>query len=177
LRDPGVDAVIVLFVPPVVAGAEEVAEAIARALEAESAEGKPVLSCVISQTGTPEQLLSSSVAAFDYPESAARALGRAADRADWLRQAQGRVPELARVDPLAARVVVQEAGERWLAPDDVRRVLEAYGLPLVRERVAGTLKETLAAAEELGYPVVVKTAAGGVHKTEQGGVALDLRDV
>jgi acetyl coenzyme A synthetase (ADP forming)-like protein len=176
LRDPGVDAVIVLFVPPVVAGADEVAAAIARAAEAEAGEGKPVLACVISQTGTPTQLLSAPVAAFDYPESAARALGRAAERAEWLRRPQGRVPTLDGIDLAAARAVVDEAGERWLAPDEVRRLLEAYGLPVVAERVAATLDETLAAADELGYPVVVKTAAAGVHKTEQGGVALDLRD-
>jgi acetyl coenzyme A synthetase (ADP forming)-like protein len=176
LRDPGVDAIIVLFVPPVVAGAEEVAAAIARAVADEGAQGKPVLACVISQTGTPTQLLSAPVAAFDYPESAAHALGRAAARAEWLRRPQGRVPELDGIDQAAARLVVQEAGERWLAPGEVRRLLEAYGLPVVGERVAATLEATLAASDELGYPAVVKTAAPGVHKTEQGGVALDLRD-
>jgi acetate---CoA ligase (ADP-forming) len=176
LQDPAVDAVIVLFVPPVVAGAEEIADAIARSVGVESAEGKPVLTCVISQTGTPEQLLTAPVAAFDYPESAARALGRAADRAEWLRRPQGRVPELDHIDPAAARMVVQASGERWLGADEVRRVLEAYGLPLVPERVAGSMEEVLAAADEFAYPVVVKTAAAGVHKTEQGGVALDLRD-
>jgi acyl-CoA synthetase (NDP forming) len=176
LRDPGIDAVIVLFVPPVVAGAEEVAEAIARATEAEAAEGKPVLACVISQSGTPKQLLSAPVAAFDYPESAARALGRAAERADWLRRPQGRVPDLDGIDMEAARLLIEEAGERWLAAGEVRSLLEAYGLPVVAERVAATLEETLIAADDLGYPVVVKTAAPGVHKTEHGGVALDLRD-
>jgi acetyl coenzyme A synthetase (ADP forming)-like protein len=176
LRDPGIDAVIVLFVPPVVAGAEEVAEAIARAVEDASPERKPVLACVISQTGTPDRLLSAPVAAFDYPESAARALGRAADRAEWLRRAQGRVPDLERIDLAAASLVANEAGERWLGPDEIRRLLAAYGLPLVPERVADSLEGALAAAEELGYPAVVKTAAAGVHKTESGGVALDLRD-
>ncbi len=176
LRDPGVDAVIVLFVPPVVAGAEEVASAIARVVEDEGAQSKPVLACVISQTGTPPQLLSAPVATFDYPESAARALGRAAARAEWLRRPQGRVPELDGIDYAAARLVVEEAGERWLTPGEVRRLLESYVLPVVAERVAATLEETLAAADELGYPAVVKTAAAGVHKTEQGGVALDLRD-
>jgi acetate---CoA ligase (ADP-forming) len=176
LRDPGIDAVIVLFVPPVVAGADAVAETIARAVEARSDEEKPVLACVISQHGTPERLLSGTVAAFDYPESAARALGRAADRAEWLRREQGRVPELERIDQAAASVVVEGAGERWLGPDEVRRLLEAYSLPLVPERIADSTDEALAAAAALGYPVVVKTAAAGVHKTEEGGVALDLRD-
>jgi acyl-CoA synthetase (NDP forming) len=176
LRDPGVDAVIVLFVPPVVAGAEEVAAAIVRAVEPATAGGKPVLACVISQTGTPSELRSASVAAFDYPESAARALGRAADRAEWLRRPQGRITELAGIDRLAARHVLEHPSERWLDSAEVRDLLGAYGLPLVPERTASTLGEAQAAAAELGYPVVVKTAAAGAHKTEQGGVALDLRD-
>ena len=99
LRDPGIDAVIVLFVPPVVAGAEEVAAAIVRASEPDAVDGKPVLACVISQTGTPAELRSASVAAFDYPESAARALGRAADRAEWLRRPQGRANRAGRHRP------------------------------------------------------------------------------
>jgi acetate---CoA ligase (ADP-forming) len=176
LRDPGVDAVIVLFVPPVVAGAEEVAAAIVRSIEPDAVDGKPVLACVISQTGTPAELRSASVAAFDYPESAARALGRAADRAEWLRRPQGRITELAGIDPVAARHVLQNPSERWLDSGAVRDLLQAYGLPLVPERTASTLEEAHAAAAELGYPVVVKTAAAGAHKTEQGGVALDLRD-
>jgi acyl-CoA synthetase (NDP forming) len=45
----------------------------------------------------------------------------------------------------------------------------------VPERLAATPAEAAAAAFELGLPAVVKTAASGVHKTESGGVALDLR--
>ena len=52
----------------------------------------------------------------------------------------------------------------------------AYGLPLVDERLAATPEEAAAAATELGYPVVVKTARAGAHKTESGGVVLDLAD-
>lgn len=175
LRDPGVDAVIVLFVPPVVAGADEIAAAIARSVEGSAAEDKPVLACIISQSGTPEQLRSSRVSAFDYPESAARSLGRAAERAEWLRRRQGSVPELDGIDHAVARGLV-EGGERWLDPTEVRKLLQAYGLPVIGEEVATTLDEAVAAAAELGFPAVIKTAAAGVHKTEQGGVALDLRD-
>jgi acyl-CoA synthetase (NDP forming) len=64
----------------------------------------------------------------------------------------------------------------WLEPADVRALLAAYGLPLVRELYASTPTEALDAAAEVGYPVVVKTGAAGAHKTESGGVHLDLRD-
>jgi acetyl coenzyme A synthetase (ADP forming)-like protein len=175
LRDAEVDAVIALFVPPVVAGAEEVADAIARAVE-QAGVDKPVLACVISSDGTPERLLSSPVSAFAYPESAARALGRVADRAAWLRRPQGRVPELDGIDAKAARAVITEGRDRWLTPEETRRLLQTYGLPVVAERAAESVEAAVAVAQRLGYPVVVKTAAAGVHKTESGGVALDLRD-
>jgi acetate---CoA ligase (ADP-forming) len=176
LRDQSVDAVIVLFVPPVVAGAEEVADSIARAVEREGAHGKPVLSCVISSDGTPARLLTVPVASFDFPESAARALGRAAERADWLRRPQGRIPKVDGIDQEAARQLIDEAGERWLGPDKIRSLLDAYGVPLAPERFAVNVDEAIAGARTLGFPVVVKSAAAGVHKTERGGVALDLRD-
>jgi acetyl coenzyme A synthetase (ADP forming)-like protein len=176
LRDPGLDAVIVLFVPPVVAGAEEIADSIVLAVEQAGVSDKTVLACVISSDGTPERLLSARVSAFAYPESAARALGRVADRAEWLRRPQGRVPELPGLDQTAARSIVQSGGDRWLRQNEMRRLLQAYGVPLVPERTADTVDEAVTAAGELGYPVVVKTGLAGVHKTERGGVVLDLRD-
>jgi acetyl coenzyme A synthetase (ADP forming)-like protein len=176
LADAGLDAVIVLFVPPVVAGADEVADAVASAVERVGAVGKPVLVSIISGAGTPESLLSAPVAAFAFPESAARALGRAAARADWLRRPQGRVPDLDAIDTVTARELIRTAGDRWLTPDETRALLEAYGVPVVPERTAASVDEAVAAANELGYPAVLKTGAAGVHKTEVGGVALDLRD-
>src|SRR5205823_1453928 len=95
LHDPGIDAVIALFVPPVVAGADEVAVAI-RDAAAREAVDKPVLAVVVSAAGTPEALcaVDSPAAAFPYPESAAHALGLAAERAEWLRRPAGAVPVL-----------------------------------------------------------------------------------
>jgi acyl-CoA synthetase (NDP forming) len=175
LADPRLDALIVLFVPPVVAGAPEVAASIRRAVEAANTD-KPVLAAVMSAEGTPLDLLESDVASFTYPESAARALGLAADRAEWLRRPAGTVPELEGIDRDGAQAVVEAAGEGWLDPAQTRELLSAYGIPLVAERTAGSTDEAVAAAEEIGYPVVVKTATPGAHKTESGGIALDLQD-
>jgi acetyl coenzyme A synthetase (ADP forming)-like protein len=174
LDDPGIDAVIVLFVPPVVAGADEVAEAVVRAVPVDA--GKPVLVSIISGGGPPQALLSAPVASFEYPESAARALGRAAARGEWLRRPQGRVPALEDLDPKRAAAIARDAGDRWLTAGETRSLLQSYGIPVVDERTAATLDEAVAAAKELGYPVVLKTAVAGAHKTEVGGVALDLRD-
>jgi acetyl coenzyme A synthetase (ADP forming)-like protein len=173
LADPRLDAVIVLFVPPVQAGPEEVADAILRAVVEPPA--KPVLAVVISGEGTPASLVGSGVATFAYPESAARALGRAAERAEWLRRPAGSVPEVVGVDRAVGRAMVA-GDERWLTAEETRTLLSAYGIPLVPERVVESADAAVAAADELGYPVVVKSAAAGAHKTETGGVALGLAE-
>ena len=176
LCDHSVDAVIALFVPPVVAGADEVASAIVRAVENTGNTEKPVLACVISADGTPAQLLSGVVAPFSFPESAAHALGRAAERTEWLRRPQGRTPMFSDIDRRAARKLVEDNSEGWLDPDLTRRLLAAYGLPLVSECLSRPWKKPSWPRTQIGYPVVVKTAQAGVHKTESGGVAIDLRD-
>ncbi|HEX6491795.1 MAG TPA: acetate--CoA ligase family protein, partial [Gaiellaceae bacterium] len=180
LRDPAIDAVIALFVPPVVAGADEAAAAIRRAVEAEAPLDKPVLAVVVSGEGTPPALRdkSSPVAAFPYPESAAHALGLAVKRAEWLRRPAGTIPALEGIDLAQAREIVDAALDRsedvWLDPAFTRKLLDAFGIPLVAERLAASVDEAVAAASELGYPVVVKTAAAGAHKTEGGDIALAL---
>jgi acetyl coenzyme A synthetase (ADP forming)-like protein len=177
LADPAFDAVIALFVPTVGTDEDKVGAAISSA--AATVEDKPVLCTFVSANGGPPSLRSvASVPAFAYPEAAARALGRAAERGEWLREPAGTAPEL-ECDRDAAQTVVREAvasGGGWLDPDRTRRLLQAYGLPLVPERVAATTEEAVAAARELGFPLVVKTAAPGAHKTEQSGIALDLAD-
>jgi acetyl coenzyme A synthetase (ADP forming)-like protein len=170
LADPGVDAVIVLFVPPVVATTADVAAAIGRA---SAGADKPVLPVVISADGSP-------AGSYTYPESAARALGLAARRAAWLRRPAAEAPLLDRIDQGAAAAIVARAladvDDAWLEPADLRALLTAYGLPLVAERVAADAEAAVAAAREIGFPVVVKTAEPGAHKTETGGVHVDLRN-
>jgi acetate---CoA ligase (ADP-forming) len=170
IRDPGIDAVICLFVPPVVATAADVAGAIAHASEGSV---KPVLPVVMSADGTP-------AGGFAYPESAARALGLAARRAAWLRRPDGEPPEVEGINRAAAVSLIERAlasqDDVWLEPADVRALLGAYGLPLADELYASTPAAALEAADRIGYPVVVKTAVAGAHKTESGGVHLDLRD-
>jgi acetate---CoA ligase (ADP-forming) len=181
LEDPQVDAAIVLFVPTVTATADEVAESIDRAAS-QAATEKPVLAVVLSAEGIPPVLRrqEARVAAFLYPESAARALGRLAQRAEWLRRPYGTIPALDGIDRAAAERVVERAleqgGDGWLTPSDTRELLLSYGLPLVPERLVSGSDDAVTAAEELGFPVVVKTAVPGAHKTELGGIALDLGD-
>jgi acyl-CoA synthetase (NDP forming) len=80
----------------------------------------------------------------------------------------------ARVDACHARA--PQGG--WLAFDDIAALLALVGVPLVAHRTTGpTAADALAAAHEIGFPVVLKaTAPNLVHKSDVGGVALALAD-
>ncbi len=181
LADPNVDALVAIFVPPVVAGADDVAAAILRAVD-QAGGGKPVIAVVVSAEGVPQVLREpgSPVVALPYPESAAHALALASTHVDWLAQPEGTPVEVDIPDPKRAREIVSgslsAAGDAWLDPPLARGLLEAYGIPVVGERLAESADEAAEAARQLGFPAVVKTAAAGVHKTDIGGVALDLRN-
>jgi acyl-CoA synthetase (NDP forming) len=71
-------------------------------------------------------------------------------------------------------LALSSADDLWLDARAMRELLTAYGIPLVPERVVANADEAIAATRVLGYPVVLKTAAAGAHKTESGGVALNL---
>jgi acetate---CoA ligase (ADP-forming) len=176
LADSGIDSVIALFVPVAAVEAGDVAGAVARARD--GADEKPVLAVLTSENAMPPGAHPAGIAVFPYPESAARALGKAAARAEWLRRPAGVVPKLEGVEHAVAQDVIGAALRRgddvWLSPDEARRLLEAYRMPLVPERVANSVDEAAAAAAELGYPVAVKTGVPGIHKTDVAGVKLNV---
>jgi len=62
----------------------------------------------------------------------------------------------------------------YLAPDTVRELLSCAGIPLVPEMVSISKEELTAFATKVGYPVVAKVV-GPVHKSDVGGVALNIR--
>jgi len=83
-----------------------------------------------------------------------------------------RAPALHRPSALKA-MLAADAGRRVLNELDAKRVLCAYGVPVVREYRAATLSEATARAHEIGYPVVLKGLSDALaHKTELGLVAL-----
>ena len=67
-------------------------------------------------------------------------------------------------------------GERsgYLDPDTVRRLLQCAGIPMVPEMVSTSKEELTAFADRVGYPVVAKVV-GPVHKSDVGGVTLNIR--
>jgi acetyltransferase len=73
------------------------------------------------------------------------------------------------------RRIIDQAGTGYQPPEVIHRLLEAAGIPMVREIVACNEKQALEAAREIGFPLVMKVV-GPVHKTEVGGVVLNIRN-
>jgi len=178
--DSAVDALIVIFIPPLVTRPSDVARAIvegARGLDGK----KPVLTVFMSARGVPDELKSADVRlpSYAFPEAAALALARAARYGEWRERPEAAPPPLTdlRRDEAAALVATAlQRGEGWLAPGEVAALLSCYGLPVADQRVVTAPEEAGAAAREIGGEIALKAIAPGIlHKTEVGGVRLNLR--
>jgi acetyltransferase len=179
LEDPGIDAAIAIFVPPVQVDAGEVAAGIAETVDRHD---KTVLGCLMGKKGVHvgiTELKRHRIPAFMFPESAARALAAMCRYRRWRERPLGEPVdfEVDRERAAAAIVSARHDGREHLSLAEVEDVLGAYGIPLVDSRFAATADAAVAAAEELGWPVALKVeSAAIVHKTDVGGVRLGLED-
>ncbi|HEX3298673.1 MAG TPA: GNAT family N-acetyltransferase [Actinomycetota bacterium] len=179
-RDPGIDAVIVLYIPPLGSAASDVARGIVEA--ATEIDGDvPILTTFMSARGLPEELQSATVRlpSYTFPEQAAIALARVCAYGDWRIKERGQVPRFAdlRVDEAAGIVATAlERGDGWLDPRGTDALLACYGVPTVTSATAATPDEAADAARRIGGVVVLKAVGPGlVHKTDVGAVALNVR--
>ena len=149
--------------------------------------GKPVLASWMGGTAVDEgtQILRrAGVPTFDYPDTAARMFNYLWQSSENVRVLY-ETPTLAaedggNLDRSRAAAVIDEArhdGRTLLTEVESKDVLAAYGVPITETRVARTADEAVAAATEIGYPVVVKLYSHTIsHKTDVGGVLLNLVD-
>lgn len=176
--DENIDSLIVIFTPPLVTRAADVATCIVKAV-GQIDKSKPVLSVFLSAEHAPKELRTAKlcIPSYSFPETAAIALARAARYHEW-RKRRGTYPaQFADIRADEAAAVVASAlarGEGWLLPDEVAQICSSYGLPLIAQRVV-TSADAAAAAEEIGGEVALKAIAPGlVHKTDAGAVKLHL---
>ena len=121
------------------------------------------------------------VPCYADPDNAARALGHAVRYRAWRGRQRGKVPELEGLRAADARAgitsfLVGSPSGGWLPQARAAELVSCYGLPLVATLAATTEEEAVAAAAQLGGRVVLKAEAEGLaHRTDAGGVRVDLR--
>jgi len=179
MADNSFDCVLVNFVTPFFMDTESIAMAIAQVNQKQI---KPMVCNLMTdrrQWAETEAILKAGgVPCFALPSDAARALAALVRYRNILDRHPGRIRSFKDVDTDAARTIFnQAAGQQVLSADQVYGVLEAYGIDVPEWRMAADIDGAVAAADTIGYPVVLKAdAASVVHKSDMGGVAMNLID-
>ena len=171
------DAIVAIFVPPLVTRAQDVARELRAA--AAATDGVALLSVFMNSEGAPPARAGEArVPSFEFPEDAARALAHAARYGRWRERPLGRFAQPAGCRADEATAIIADAlagGGGWLGPVQVCALLDCYGLAPVQTRVVAGAQEAADAAAQLGRPVVLKAlAAGLLHKSDAGGVRVGL---
>ncbi len=188
LYDADVDAVIVVYVPPVAVRGQAHAAAL-RAAAAVAA--KPVLTTFVAVDGLLEALTvrgedgaaaRGTIPSYGTPERAVAALASAVEYARWRAAPAGDVVRPAGMDPDRARRLVDDwrakhPAERQLTVGERVELLRCYGIDVLDFRVVNTADEAVAAAVELRHPVVLKVVDETYrHRDDRVGVRLAVRD-
>jgi acetyltransferase len=187
IRDPEVDAILVLNCPTALAQPEEAAHAVIDAVSAGAAgtlRGRNVITAWLGEHSAraARQLFAQArLATYETPDSA---VGAFMHRVRYRRNREllMETPPAQRdgfeADPEAARRVIATAlgaGETWLDAEATGAVLAAYGIPLAASQPADHPEQAADVAASVGFPVAIKIRSPDItHKTEVGGVALNL---
>ncbi len=181
--DPDSDVAVVVRIPTV-GGADAVLQA--ELASAAARAGRTTVACMDELHGLTPELTATdeagrawTVPAYSTPEDAALALGRAARYAQWRSGERGVPLHPAGVDTRAARRLVSSwlprHGATALDPTQVAALLTTVGIGVVPSVLVHDADEALAAAEQIGWPVAVKTTVAALrHRADLGGVRLDI---
>ncbi len=176
--DDEFDIIMPIFVPPVTCDQLEVAQHIRQSLEGID---KSVYACFMGageSTAGIDHLKEHNIPVYIYPEAIAKTLATIHGYKSWLARPLGKVRTF-KVDKNRVQKIIKETlkgKEGVIVGDEALDILSAYGVQVAGYRYADTADQAAAIAREISYPVVMKIATPAVvHKTEVGGVIVDLR--
>ncbi len=183
-RDEESDGLLVILTPQAMTDPSETAR---KLVPYGHIEGKPVLASWMGGTDVTEGaaiLREAGIPTFDYPDQAVKIFNFTWRLARNLQQIY-ETPTLPSdeehpVDRAKAESIIGAArgeGRTLLTEDESKELLAAYGIPITETVVAPTVDDAVAAADRIGYPVVVKLYSHTItHKTDVGGVQLNLKN-
>jgi len=184
--DPRVDSVLACFIPPLVTDDEEVAAAVRLAADGS---GKPCAATFLGMRGVDDGHASvtgtggstHAIPVYAMPEDAVRALAAATRYGQWRAKDHGTPVAPAGINRRIAEDVVNtvlsvDVEGRRLSHDEAFALLQAYGIDVWGKDETTSADEAVAAAERVGYPVVLKSAAPMLrHQGGLSSVRVDLR--
>ncbi len=182
-KDPNSDGMLVILTPQAMTDPTQIAEQLKPLARQE---GKPVLASWMGgvDIAAGEAILNrANIPTFPYPDTAARAFNYMWQYSDNLK-ALYETPALPEdsLDWTPDRKLVKELvekarqeGRSILTEFESKQVLAAYGIPIAKTIIAANADQAVTAANEIGYPIVLKLYSETItHKTDVGGVQLNL---
>jgi acetyltransferase len=181
MDDDQIDSVYLNFVTPFFVDAESIAREI---VEVSKQGRKPIVCNLMTDkrqwAGTVEILKTGGVPNFSFPSTAAKVLTALTKYNELRTREIGEAITFDDTNGENAQVVLQKAlgaGREFLSTTEVYEILDAYRIPIADWRIATNPAEATSAAAEIGFPVVVKADSESIiHKSDVGGVVVDLRD-
>jgi acetyl coenzyme A synthetase (ADP forming)-like protein len=182
LKQDRIDAVIALYCETAVFDADNLARMIETNAAQYKAAQKPIVFSILGGE-TVEQALAAlrkkRAPVFPDVYAAVSCLGMMYTYQGYLRDHIDQV-KIADIDVEAIERVAQKAlreGRSFLLAHEAQQIMQLAGVQIPRSQVARNLLEVVKYAEEIGYPVVLKIVSKDIlHKSDAGGVALDLED-
>ncbi len=177
LKDELIHAVLILLTPTAAVNAEAVARGVVKLAEDTD---KPVITAFMGEKRVRQArkiFQDHAIPTYDYPEDAISALDAMLSYRTWRekpeRQFRHYEADTRKVREIFASIIKQHRHD--LIENEAREILKAYGFRLPDSRIARTTKEAVAAASDIGLPVVMKIASPDVlHKSDMGGVRVGI---
>lgn len=181
LEDPGIDAILVLNAPSAIAPPEAAARGVVDIVRQAKI---PILTSWLGgeAAGRARRIFSEAeIPTYETPEKAVRAfmyMVRYRRNQQILSQVPPSLPTDFTPWPGIAQLVIDNAlseDRELLSEPEAKRVLAAYGIPVVETRIASSVDEAVELAREIGLPVALKILSPDIsHKSDVGGVVLAL---
>jgi acetyltransferase len=174
------DGVLVILAPQALTDPLAVAETLAAAMQDRL---YPVFACWMGgkRIATAVDVLNAAgIPTYDTPERAVRAFLYMVEytrNLELLLEVPPKMTGHMVFDQEKARkLIAAEPAQEFLPETDSKEILAAYGLPVIRTEIAETEVQASRVGREIGYPLVMKVHSADItHKTEAGGIRLDLR--
>ncbi|GFM33769.1 acetate--CoA ligase alpha subunit [Desulfovibrio subterraneus] len=178
LKDEMVHSLLILVSPTARTGVSDVARAI---VEVVAKHNKPVFACLMGGPAVREGreiLVRAGIPCYDFPEPAIQAIEALNRYREWKVQPMP-VEVCYRRNITKAREIIRKAqadGTQEIVEFQAQGLLKAYELPIPDTRLCRTSDEAIAAAKQIGFPVVLKIASPQIsHKSDVGGVKVNLK--
>lgn len=165
-----IDGIAVIYGNPGVSNVAEAYEILDQKIKTCKLPIYPILPSVIAASQEMDKFVKKGHVNFTDEYALANALSKVVS---WTPPSVGKMEDI-KIDIPRIRNIIDNAQDGYIDSDTIRELFDAAGIPQVQELVTNNKEEAISFANKIGYPIVAK-CVGPVHKSDVGGVVLNIR--